>query len=63
MTRFDPGRHGGGLGCGHVTGPDGDQTLCAWSEAANLVLVGHVHETDLAAAARTTVALRDAASS
>ncbi|MGW9068595.1 hypothetical protein ACWGQT_04005 [Streptomyces yangpuensis] len=63
VTRFDPGRHGGGLGCGHVTGPDGDQTLCAWSDAANLVLVRHAHETDLAAAARTTLALRDAASS
>ncbi|WP_405428276.1 hypothetical protein [Streptomyces erythrochromogenes] len=63
VTRFDPGRHGGGLSCGHVTGPDGDQTLCAWSDAANLVGVRHVHETDLAAAARTTLALRDAASS
>ncbi len=63
VTRFDPGQHGGGLACGHVTGPDGDQTLCAWSDAANLVGVRHVHETDLAAAARTTVALRDAASS
>ncbi|MEU5150039.1 hypothetical protein AB0G42_23010 [Streptomyces yangpuensis] len=45
-----------------VTGPHSDQTLCAWSDAANLVGVRHVHETDLAAA-RTTLALRDAASS
>ncbi|MGW2273496.1 hypothetical protein [Streptomyces yangpuensis] len=63
VTRFAPGKHGGGLACGHVTGPDGDQTLCAWSDAANLVGVRHVHETDLGSAARTTLALRDAASS
>lgn len=62
VTRFDPGEHGGGLACGHVTGPDGDQTMCAWSDAANLVGARLVHETDLAAAARTTLALRDAAS-
>ncbi|MFF8271411.1 hypothetical protein ACF059_29070 [Streptomyces sp. NPDC016562] len=61
VTRFDPGKHGGGLACGHVTGPGGDQTMCAWSDAANLVGVRHVHETDLATAARTTLALRDAA--
>ncbi|MEW2141078.1 hypothetical protein AB0892_31525 [Streptomyces sp. NPDC005409] len=61
VARFDPGKHGGGLACGHVTGPDGDQTMCAWSDAANLVGVRHVHETDLATAARTTLALRDAA--
>ncbi|MEU4732100.1 hypothetical protein [Streptomyces sp. NPDC023588] len=61
VARFDPGQHGGGLDCGHVSGPDGDQSLCAWSDAANLVVVRHVHETDLAAAARTTLALRDAA--
>ncbi|MGW2042440.1 hypothetical protein [Streptomyces virginiae] len=35
VARFPAGRHGGGLGCGHVTGPDGDQTLCAGSDAAN----------------------------
>ncbi|AQT70931.1 MULTISPECIES: hypothetical protein [Streptomyces] len=61
VTRFDAGRHGGGLACGHVTGPDGDQTMCAWSDAANFVGVRHVRETDLATAARTTLALRDAA--
>lgn len=63
VARFDAGRHGGGLACGHVTGPDGDQTLCAWSDAANLVGVRLVRETDLTTAARTTLALRDAASS
>ncbi|MFJ9945321.1 hypothetical protein [Streptomyces erythrochromogenes] len=63
VTSFDPGRHGGGLACGHVTGSDGDQALCAWSDAANLVGVRHVHESDLTAAALTTLALRDAASS
>ncbi|MFD9082171.1 hypothetical protein [Streptomyces erythrochromogenes] len=61
VTRFDAGQHGGGLGCGHVTGPDGDQTLCVWSDAANLAGVRLVRETDLAAAARTTLALRNAA--
>ncbi|KOV43770.1 hypothetical protein ADK97_05540 [Streptomyces sp. H021] len=63
VARFDAGRHGGGLACGHVSGPDGDQTLCAWSDAANLVGVRLVRETDLATAARTTLALRNAASS
>ncbi|WP_159040692.1 MULTISPECIES: hypothetical protein [unclassified Streptomyces] len=46
-----------------MSGPDGDQTLCAWSDAANLVGVRLVRETDLATAARTTLALRNAASS
>ncbi|MGW7328857.1 hypothetical protein ACWGIU_09725 [Streptomyces sp. NPDC054840] len=61
VSRFDAGQHGGGLSCGHVTGPDGDQTLCAWSDAVNIVGVRLVRETDLAAAARTTLALRNAA--
>ncbi|MFD7914408.1 hypothetical protein ACFV30_27440 [Streptomyces sp. NPDC059752] len=60
VTPFDAGKHGGGLRCGHVTGPDGDQTLCAWSDAVNLVGV-RLQSTDLAAAARTTLALRNAA--
>lgn len=60
VSRFDAGRHGGGLACGHVSGPDGDQTLCAWSDAANLVGV-RLRSADLADAARTTLALRNAA--
>ncbi|MEJ8646095.1 hypothetical protein WKI68_42415 [Streptomyces sp. MS1.HAVA.3] len=60
VTPFDAGKHGGGLSCGLVAGPDGDQTLCAWSDAANLVGV-RLRATDLAGAARTTLALRNAA--
>lgn len=63
VTPFDAGEHGGGLSCGLVAGPDGDQTLCAWSDATNFVGVRLVHETDLAGAARTTLALRNAATS
>ncbi|MFE5804780.1 hypothetical protein [Streptomyces sp. NPDC056491] len=44
-----------------MTGPDGDQTPCAWSDAANFVGVGLARQSDLAAAARTTLALRNAA--
>ncbi|MEU6310688.1 hypothetical protein [Streptomyces sp. NPDC047014] len=61
VAPFDAGKHGGGLSCGLVAGPDDDQALCAWSDAANLVGVRLIHETDLADAARTTLALRDAA--
>ncbi|WP_406737142.1 hypothetical protein OG365_00135 [Streptomyces sp. NBC_00853] len=60
VTPFDAGKHGGGLSCGQVSGPDGDQTLCAWSDAVNLVGV-RLHSADLADAARTTLALRNAA--
>ncbi len=60
VTPFDAGKHGGGLSCGLVAGPDGDQTLCAWSDAVNLVGV-RLRSTDVAAAARTTLALRNAA--
>lgn len=60
VTPFDAGKHGGGLSCGLVAGPDGDQTLCAWSDAVNLVGV-RLRSTDLADAARTTLALRNAA--
>ncbi len=61
VTRFDAGRHGGGLSCGLVSGPDGDQSLCAWSDATSFVGVRLVRETDLAEAARITLALRTAA--
>lgn len=61
VTGFDAGEHGGGLSCGLVAGPDGDQTLCAWSDAANFVGVRLVRERNLAGAARTTLALRNAA--
>ncbi len=61
VTSFDAGRHGGGLSCGLVAGPDGDQALCAWSDAGNFVGVRLDRETDLAGAARTTLALRNAA--
>ncbi|MFE5563040.1 hypothetical protein [Streptomyces sp. NPDC056544] len=60
VTPFDAGKHGGGLRCGYVPGPDEDQTLCAWSDAVNLVGV-RLHSADLADAARTTLALRNAA--
>lgn len=60
VTPFDAGKHGGGLSCGLVAGPDGDRTLCAWSDAVNLVGV-RLRSTDLADAARTTLALRNAA--
>ncbi|MFG2994735.1 hypothetical protein ACGFZK_36480 [Streptomyces sp. NPDC048257] len=61
VARFDAGEHGGGLACGFVAGPDRDQVLCAWSDATNFVGVRLVRETDLAGAARTTLALRNAA--
>lgn len=61
VARFDAGQHGGGLACGFVAGRDGDQVLCAWSDAANLVGVRLARETDRATAARTTLALRNAA--
>ncbi|MEU6863551.1 hypothetical protein ABZ924_09795 [Streptomyces sp. NPDC046876] len=60
VTGFDAGRYGGGLSCGLVAGPDGDQAMCAWSDATTFAVVRQVQETDLAAAARTTLALRNA---
>ncbi|MEU3778458.1 hypothetical protein AB0F11_35710 [Streptomyces sp. NPDC032472] len=61
VTSFDAGQYGGGLSCGLVVGPDGDQAMCAWSDASTFAIVRQVRETDLAAAARTTLALRNAA--
>ncbi|MFI1281028.1 hypothetical protein ACH4U5_09745 [Streptomyces sp. NPDC020858] len=61
VTRFDAGKYGGGLSCGLAAGPDGDQALCAWSDATSFVGLRLVRETNLANAARTTLTLRNAA--
>ncbi|MEW2416458.1 hypothetical protein AB0953_22415 [Streptomyces sp. NPDC046866] len=61
VAGFDAGQHGGGLSCGLAAGPEGDRAVCAWSDATTFAMVRLVRETDLAAAARTTLALRNAA--
>ncbi|MFD7028665.1 hypothetical protein ACFWAR_11595 [Streptomyces sp. NPDC059917] len=59
VARFAPGKHRGAIGCGHITGPDGEQSVCAWSDAYTFAGVA-LREPDLATAAKTTLALRDA---
>ncbi|MET9959932.1 hypothetical protein ABZ128_12860 [Streptomyces sp. NPDC006326] len=61
VTRFDPGPYGGGLSCGLAQGPDGDQAVCAWSDATTFAGVRMVHQTTLNEAAQATLALRNAA--
>ncbi|MFD9415676.1 hypothetical protein ACFWC9_13305 [Streptomyces goshikiensis] len=61
VTAFDAGSHGGGLSCGLTQGPAGDQAVCAWSDATTFGAVRLIHETNLAKAAQTTLALRNTA--
>lgn len=61
VTRFDAGPYGGGLSCGLATGLDGDQSVCAWSDATTFGAVRLVRETRLPNAAQTTLTLRNAA--
>ncbi|MEV7526724.1 hypothetical protein [Streptomyces sp. NPDC091371] len=61
VTRFDPGQYGGGLACGLSPGLDGDQAVCAWSDATTFGAVRIVESTTLADAAQTTLTLRNTA--
>ncbi|MBT2459999.1 hypothetical protein [Streptomyces sp. ISL-86] len=61
VTRFEPGPYGGGLACGLSQGPDGDQAVCAWSDATTFGAVRIVQPTTLADAAKTTLTLRNTA--
>ncbi|MGP3683274.1 hypothetical protein ACTVZO_00925 [Streptomyces sp. IBSNAI002] len=61
VTGFDAGPHGGRLSCGLSQGVDGDQAVCAWSDATSFAAVRFVRDADLAGAAKTTLTLRNAA--
>ncbi|WP_329380563.1 hypothetical protein OG625_15180 [Streptomyces sp. NBC_01351] len=61
VAKFDPGQAGGGLSCGYVTGPDGDQSVCVWSDATTFGVLRIVDPTALADAAQITTALRTSA--
>ncbi|MFD3328390.1 hypothetical protein [Streptomyces sp. NPDC058701] len=61
VTRFDPGQYGGGLACGLSQGLDGDQAVCAWSDATTFGAVRIVPSTTLADAAQATLTLRNTA--
>ncbi|MFD4244046.1 hypothetical protein ACFWP3_20965 [Streptomyces sp. NPDC058525] len=61
VTGFEAGPHGGRLSCGLSQGTVGDQAVCAWSDATTFAAVRFVREADLAAAAKTTLTLRNTA--
>ncbi|MER7467991.1 hypothetical protein [Streptomyces sp. NPDC097981] len=61
VTRFEPGPYGGGLSCGLAQGPDGDQAMCAWSDATTFAAVRIVHPTTLPDAAQLALTLRNTA--
>ncbi|MFF1341909.1 hypothetical protein ACFVYT_29110 [Streptomyces sp. NPDC058290] len=61
VTSFDAGQYGGGLSCGLAAGEDGDQAVCAWSDATTFGAVRLLPQTPLADAAQATLTLRNAA--
>lgn len=61
VTSFDPGQYGGGLSCGLAAGMDGDQAICAWSDATTFGAVRLLPQTRLTDAAQTTLTLRNTA--
>ena len=61
VTTFEPGPHGGRLSCGLAQGADGDQAVCAWSDATTFGSVRLARLTTLAEAAQTALTLRNAA--
>ncbi|MFJ3174338.1 hypothetical protein ACIPJK_26615 [Streptomyces roseus] len=60
VTPFEPGPYGGGLSCGLSPSPEGDQAVCAWSDATTFGGVRTVAQTTLNDAAGLTLALRTA---
>ncbi|MFE2146865.1 hypothetical protein ACFXA3_34950 [Streptomyces sp. NPDC059456] len=61
VTPFEAGPYGGRLSCGLSPGPNGDQAVCAWSDATTFGAVRILPQTTLADAASTTLTLRNTA--